>query len=56
MKITAAMVLAAGRGRRIRPLSDFMPKPALPLVHQPVIASALRLAETVGAARVVVNT
>jgi len=56
VKIAAAMVLAAGRGRRMRPLSDFIPKPALPLAHQPVIASALRLAETVGAARVVVNT
>jgi len=56
VKIAAAMVLAAGRGERMRPLSDFVPKPALPLLHEPVIVSALRLAETVGAARVVVNT
>ena len=52
----SAMVLAAGRGERMRPLSGVLPKPALPLLHQPVIASGIRLAEASGAARVVVNT
>ena len=52
----SAMVLAAGRGERLRPLSGVLPKPALPLLHQPVIASGIRLAEVAGAARVVVNT
>ena len=52
----SAMVLAAGRGERMRPLSGVLPKPALPLLHQPVIASGIRLAEAAGAARVVVNT
>jgi NDP-sugar pyrophosphorylase family protein len=54
--IEAAMVLAAGRGERMRPLSDALPKPALPLVEEPVIASPLRLAANAGANRVVVNT
>jgi NDP-sugar pyrophosphorylase family protein len=54
--MAAAMVLAAGRGERMRPLSEYVPKPALPVLRQPLIASALRLAETVDAARVVVNT
>ncbi len=52
----AAMVLAAGRGERMRPLSDVLPKPALPLADGPVIASALRLAAYAGVDRIVVNT
>jgi len=56
VKIAAAMVLAAGRGERMQPLSSVLPKPALPLLDQPVVASALRLATTVGAERLVVNT
>ncbi len=52
----AAMVLAAGRGERMRPLSAVLPKPALPLVDGPVIASALRLAARAGVSRIVVNT
>lgn len=56
MKIAAAMVLAAGRGERMRPLSWVLPKPALPMAHGPVIASALRLAAATQPRRVVVNT
>lgn len=55
-EFAAAMVLAAGRGERMRPLSDVLPKPALPLVDGPVITSALRLAAQTGSARIVVNT
>ena len=40
----------------MRPLSDALPKPALPLPQLPVVASALRLAVASGAARLVVNT
>lgn len=50
-----AMVLAAGRGLRMRPLSDAIPKPALPLPGGPVVASAVRLAASSGIRRVVVN-
>jgi len=56
MSIAAAMVLAAGRGERMRPLSDCVPKPALPLMHQPLIASALRLAAATRTRRITVNT
>ena len=53
---TAAMVLAAGRGERMRPLSDVIPKPALTLTDGPVVSSALRQAARAGAGRIVVNT
>ena len=49
------MVLAAGRGERMRPLSDVLPKPALPLPDGPVVSSALRVAAAAGACRVTVN-
>lgn len=50
------MVLAAGRGERMRPLSSVLPKPALPLPDKPVIASPLALAASCGTDTVVVNT
>lgn len=49
------MVLAAGRGERMRPLSDAVPKPALMLPDGPVVSSAVRLAVEAGCRRVVVN-
>ncbi len=37
----AAVVLAAGEGRRLRPLTDRWPKPVLPIDGRPVIATML---------------
>jgi mannose-1-phosphate guanylyltransferase len=50
-----AMIFAAGRGERMRPLSDSLPKPALPLPDGPVISSPLELVARTGIRRVVVN-
>ena len=52
---TVAMVLAAGRGVRMRPLSDVLPKPALPLPEGPVVSAAVCQAAAAGIRRIVVN-
>lgn len=52
----AAMVLAAGRGERMLPLSRVLPKPALPVVDRPLVAWALRQAAAAGAESITVNT
>ncbi len=50
------MVFAAGRGRRMQPLSDVLPKPALPVPGGPVLGWPLRLAARNGVDAIVVNT
>jgi len=50
-----AMILAAGRGVRMRPLSDLCPKPALPVRGLPLIAYNLALLHRHGVDEVVVN-
>ena len=44
-----AVVLAAGRGTRIRPLSDTRPKPLLPVLDRPLAAEAADAAVDAGA-------
>ena len=50
-----AMILAAGRGERMRPLSDYCPKPLLAVAGEPLIARHLRRLAMAGCRRVVVN-
>jgi NDP-sugar pyrophosphorylase family protein len=51
-----AMIFAAGRGERMRPLSDVVPKPALRIADRPVICCPIRLAASAGCRRIAVNT
>ncbi|HMO49428.1 MAG TPA: nucleotidyltransferase family protein [Rubrivivax sp.] len=51
-----ALILAAGRGERMRPLTDTCPKPLLPLRGQPLIAWHLRALARAGVREVVINT
>ncbi len=37
------MVMAAGLGTRLRPLTDFLPKPMMPIANRPVLYHLLRL-------------
>ncbi len=50
-----AMILAAGRGERMRPLSDTTPKPLLPVGGVPLIVRQLRALAAAGVADVVIN-
>lgn len=56
MSINQAMVLAAGFGKRLRPLTLTTPKPLVPLVGKPMIAHVLERLQRHGIHRVVVNT
>lgn len=50
-----AMILAAGRGERLRPLTDYIPKPLIDIAGQPLIAYHLRALATAGIHEVVIN-
>lgn len=50
------MVLAAGLGTRLRPLTDELPKPLVPVGDRPVLAHIAELLHRVGVERLVVNT
>lgn len=50
-----AMVLAAGFGSRLRPLTHFVPKPLVPVASLPLIRYALRLLAQFGVEEVMIN-
>ncbi len=50
-----AMILAAGRGERMRPLTDTLPKPLLPAGGRPLIEWHLRALAATGFREVVIN-
>jgi NDP-sugar pyrophosphorylase family protein len=50
------IVMAAGEGRRLRPLTETWPKPLLPIDGRPVIATLLRELSAAGLRRVTVVT
>lgn len=52
----AALVLAAGRGERMRPLTDVTPKPLLDVGGQPLLAWHLDALRRAGVRHAVVNT
>lgn len=49
------MILAAGRGERMRPLTDRTPKPLLPVGGKPLIEYHLEALAAAGVAEVVIN-
>ncbi len=55
MKISTAMLLAAGRGERLMPLTKDYPKPLLPFHGKPLIVHHLEHLKTVGIKNVVIN-
>jgi NDP-sugar pyrophosphorylase family protein len=54
--ITQAFVLGAGLGRRLRPLTDNVPKPLIPIFQKPLITFALDHLIQAGVKSFVINT
>ena len=54
-KIKKVMVLAAGYGKRLKPLTDRMPKPLIPVAGKPMIEYALDRLRAYGIEEVVIN-
>jgi N-acetyl-alpha-D-muramate 1-phosphate uridylyltransferase len=54
-KIKKAMVLAAGYGTRLKPLTDRMPKPLIPVAGKPMIEYALDQLRAYGIEEVIIN-
>lgn len=50
-----AMILAAGRGERMRPLTDSLPKPLLPLASKPLIVYHIEALARAGITEIVIN-
>ncbi|MET0067535.1 MAG: N-acetylmuramate alpha-1-phosphate uridylyltransferase MurU [Candidatus Thiodiazotropha sp.] len=50
-----AMILAAGRGERMRPLTDSLPKPLLPVLGKPLIVHHIERLAAAGYHELVIN-
>lgn len=54
--MTKAMILAAGRGERLRPLTDTSPKPLISLGRETLIERHIRRLHLAGIDKIVINT
>ena len=54
-RIKTAMLLAAGYGARLKPLTDRTPKPLVPVAGRPMIEYALDKLRAYGIERLVIN-
>jgi mannose-1-phosphate guanylyltransferase len=50
-----AMILAAGKGTRVRPITYTIPKPLIPILHKPVMEFLIDLLSSHGCDEIVVN-
>src|SRR6185436_5312391 len=51
-----AMILAAGKGTRVRPITDYVPKPMIPIVNRPVMEFLIELLREHGFDEILVST
>ena len=50
-----AMILAAGHGKRLQPLTETMPKPMIPIASEPLIVHQIRWLRHAGISEIVIN-
>ncbi|MCH2352194.1 MAG: NTP transferase domain-containing protein, partial [Pseudomonadales bacterium] len=50
-----AMILAAGRGERLLPLTESIPKPLIPISSEPIIVHQIRWLHRAGIKEIVIN-
>ena len=55
-KITTAVILAAGFGKRMRPITDDIPKPLVEVAKKPMIDWILDALKEIGIKDVIINT
>ena len=51
-----AVILAGGKGERISPISEILPKPLVPINGKPMISHLIQQLERVGIRRVIILT
>ena len=51
-----AIILAGGRGKRLRPITDYVPKPLVPIKNIPIIEWQLRYLKKFGIDEVIICT
>ena len=54
--IHKAFILGAGLGTRLRPLTNLLPKPLVPIFHEPMANYALRHCQSAGISEFAINT
>ncbi|MGB6223163.1 sugar phosphate nucleotidyltransferase [Haloferula sp.] len=54
--IRKAFLLGAGLGTRLRPLTDILPKPLVPLFHRPLVEWAMKACAAAGVEEFAINT
>lgn len=51
-----AMILAAGKGTRVRPITNDTPKPMIPLLQKPILESIIEHLKNNGVDEIIINT
>ena len=51
-----AMILAAGKGTRVQPLTYELPKPMIPILGKPVLAYLIEHLARYGVRQIMINT
>lgn len=51
-----AIILAGGRGKRLRPITDYVPKPLIPIKNVPIIEWQLKYLKKFGISEVIICT